>query len=280
MLTNKRSGRDLKIEINGLSMAYDDLGAGEIPIVFLHGFPFDKSMWQGQTQVLAATNRVIAFDFRGFGASDPGNDAINMGLLADDLIRLLDALKIPRAIVCGLSMGGYVLMNAVTRYQDRFAGIVLCDTQCISDSPETREKRAQAILQIEDGKQNEYTAAFIKKVFCEETFVTRPEVVAHIESIMLQTSTQTVVRGIKALSQRVDMCMALRGILVPTLILCGDKDVVTPPAESKALADAIANSTNYVIKGAGHMSNLEQPDIFNQHLAAFIRETDSATHST
>ena len=146
MKKEQETGSDLKIKIKGRSVCYIDYGKGELPILFLHGFPFDKSSWQLQLEALKETNRVLAYDIRGFGKSENGAEKPSIRLFADDLIQFMDALGIKKAIVCGLSMGGYILLNAIFRYANRFEAIVLCDTQCISDSKETKEKRTATIL--------------------------------------------------------------------------------------------------------------------------------------
>ena len=130
------------ISVNGATICYDDFGTGALPVIFLHGFPFDKSSWQPQMEFLRNTYRVIALDIRGFGKSTSGNETKSMSLFADDLIKFMDGLEIDKAIVCGLSMGGFILLNAANRFPERFKALVLCDTQCIADSPEAKEKRS------------------------------------------------------------------------------------------------------------------------------------------
>jgi 3-oxoadipate enol-lactonase len=126
--------KNLYVDINGITICYDDFGKGLLPIIFIHGFPFDKSSWQPQLDFLRQTHRVIAYDIRGFGNSTSGKEKESIRLFADDLIQFMDALEIDKAIVCGLSMGGYILLNAAFRYPERFEAIVLSDTQCIADS--------------------------------------------------------------------------------------------------------------------------------------------------
>ncbi|MBK5286416.1 MAG: alpha/beta hydrolase, partial [Bacteroidia bacterium] len=113
METMLTTGADININLNDITICYDDFGKGVIPILFIHGFPFDKSSWQPQMEFLKNTHRVIAYDIRGFGKSTAGDKKISISLFADDLIKLMDALELQKAIVCGLSMGGYILLNAV-----------------------------------------------------------------------------------------------------------------------------------------------------------------------
>lgn len=261
---------DKTIVVNGLSVSYSDSGTGATPIIFIHGFPFDKSTWQPQIDFFKKTQRVIAYDIRGFGSSQAGKDPMNMSLFATDLVKFMDALEISTAIICGLSMGGYILLNAENRYRNRFKALVLCDTQCIADSPELKEKRNRAIAQIIAGRIEDFAFYFIKSVFCEETVTTKPELVERTRKIILSTQTDVITGGLNALAQRWDMCVSLDEISVPALIMCGREDTVTPPAESESLHKHIANSVLHIIDNAGHLSNLEQPDKFNRYLSEFI----------
>lgn len=266
----RTTGNDIEINANGITICYDDLGEGEIPILFIHGFPFNKSTWQPQMDFLKKTNRVIAYDIRGFGKSTAGNEEINMGLFGDDLIKLMDALLIKKAIVCGLSMGGYIVLNALDRYPDRFEAIVLSDTQCIADSPEAKENRYKTIEQIEVGGLNDFAETFIQKIFCEESLNTKKKWVAKIKNIIISTSPETVTATLKAMAQRQEKCVLLKDISIPTLVLCGKEDIVTPLAQSEFLHTNIKKSIFHGLDGAGHMSNIEQAGLFNKHIYDFI----------
>ena len=264
------TGKDITVNVNGITICYDDLGKGEIPIIFIHGFPFDKSSWDPQMDFLKKTNRVIAYDIRGFGNSTTDNEKASIGLFAADLILFMDVLQINKAIVCGLSMGGYILLNAVNRYPNRFEALILSDTQCIADSPEVKEKRNKTIEQIKSNGITDFASAFIAAVFCEESLANKHELVEKIEKIILSTSPETFTGTLNAMAQRQEMCTWLNKISVPTLILCGKEDEVIPLTQSKFLQNKIINSTLHSIDGAGHLSNLEQPDEFNKHLNNFI----------
>ena len=123
LMTIKAS--DIQINVNGMTTCFEDFGEGNIPLIFIHGFPFDKSSWQPQMTHFKHTHRVIAYDIRGFGASTAGTERANIALFADDLVQFMDRMQIEKAIVCGLSMGGYILLNAVKRYPTRFEAIIL-----------------------------------------------------------------------------------------------------------------------------------------------------------
>jgi len=132
------SFQNLPIVINNVTLSYNDVGEGEIPVIFLHGFPFDKSMWKNQLDSLKFSHRTIAFDIRGFGKSPDENTPLSIDLFSEDLIAFMDKLNIKKAIICGLSMGGYIALNAIKRFPERFTALILCDTQCIADTVEVK----------------------------------------------------------------------------------------------------------------------------------------------
>lgn len=263
------------VDIDGVTISFDDFGKGEIPIIFIHGFPFDKSSWEPQMAFLKKTHRVIAYDIRGFGASIMTEEQESIDLFSNDLIKFMDALEIKKAIVCGLSMGGYILLNAVHRFSDRFEAIILSDTQCIADSEETKAKRAKSILQIEAEGLKDFADGFIKNVFCQNSFDNKPELVETVKNIILKTSQRAVVGTLSALAQRVEMCFSLNKITIPTLIICGNEDIVTPPIQAEFMFGKILNSKLKIIEQAGHLANLEQPDEFNKHLVDFISSIEN-----
>ena len=271
METTYVSGNDLSLRLRDITINYDDAGQGDIPVIFIHGFPFNKEMWVNQVANLSDHCRVLAYDIRGFGKSEPGIQKYSISLFADDLIEFMDALQIQKAIVCGLSMGGYILLNAVTRFPDRFDSIVLSDTQCIADSPQAREGRMKSIELINKEGVGGFADGFIQKVFWKETFDRNPDAVQKIRTIINSTAPSSVTSTLTALAERDEVCSKLGNINVPALILCGDEDVVTPVEQSKVLQSKIPGAQLQILQEAGHMSNLEQPEAFNRHLMDFIR---------
>ena len=138
--------QNLSTKVNNLTLAYNDVGEGDTPVILLHGFPFDKSMWKEQLKSLKSSNRAIAIDIRGFGNSTDEESVLSIDLFGDDLIAFMDKLNIEKAIICGLSMGGYIALNVITRFPKRFEALILCDTQCTADTAEGKEKRYATIL--------------------------------------------------------------------------------------------------------------------------------------
>jgi 3-oxoadipate enol-lactonase len=261
--------KDRQVQVNGITISYEDSGTGQV-IIFIHGFPFNKSTWQPQIEFLKKSYRVIAYDIRGFGKSSLGDEVISIDLFATDLVKFMDALNIEKATVCGLSMGGYILMNAVSRFPERFDAIILSDTQCIADSEESKEKRYQTINQVEAKGLDEFAEAFVKNIFTKKSLEVKKDIVEEVKNIILKTSPKTITETLKALAQRRESCNLLKTVPVPALIICGKDDTVTPLSQSELMFNTMPNATLHSIDDAGHMSNLEQPEIFNEHINNFL----------
>lgn len=263
-------GYNLTNTINSINLSYDDLGEGAVPIIFIHGFPFDRTMWQPQMDFLKASNRVIALDLRGFGESKDEESDLSIELFADDLISFMDTLRIDKAVVCGLSMGGYVALNAVKRYPDRFKGLILADTQCTADSEEAKEKRYNSIDQIMLHGPVAFNEKFIKSVFHKNSLTTKMALVEKLRNVVYSNSENILSMGLTALAERSETCSTLSQISIPTLIICGREDTLTPVAQSESMKASIYGSVLRIIENAGHVSNLEQPLIFNKHVLHFL----------
>lgn len=266
------TGTDITLKVNDITICYDDLGRSKTPVIFIHSFPFNKSVWQPQMEFLKKTYRVIAYDVRGFGGSTIGKEKLSIGLLADDLISFMDALEIKKAIVCGLSMGGYILMKAAYHYPQRFEGIILSDTQCVADTFEIKEKRHQAIVKIRTGKLKEFTEGFIKDALCSETLINKKQLVEQTRNMILSAPPLTVASTLAAIAERKEICTGLSNIKSPALVICGKKDKITPISAAEQLKNKLPNAKLEVIDKAGHLLNLERPGDFNQSILNFIRE--------
>lgn len=258
--------------INNLSVSYTDAGGKQLPvIIFIHGFPFNKSMWNLQVESLKNDFRLITYDIRGHGSSDAGNEVFSIELFVIDLISLMDALKIKNAILCGLSMGGYIALNAIEKYKERFDALILCDTQCIADTFEAKEKRAKAIEEIRKSGLEKYADESIKNLFASESFTTRLNEIANVREMIVNTSEQSICSTLLALSVRKETCHMLSEIAVPVLIMVGNEDKITPPAAARFMQERIGGSLLKIIDHAGHLSNLENPAEFNVQLKMFVK---------
>ena len=262
---------NLEMIINNLSVSYTDTGKEGSPvIIFIHGFPFNKSMWNLQVESLKDNYRLITYDIRGHGNSDAGNEDFSIDLFAGDLIGLMDALKIDRAILCGLSMGGYIALNAVTKYKKRIDALILSDTQCIADTQEAKEKRKKAIESIMKTGVEKYAEESIKNLFASESFTTRRKEIEDVREMIVNTTAPSLISTLRALSVRKETCKTLPEIKVAVLIMVGKEDKLTPPAAAGYMHERIKGSLLRIIDHAGHLSNLENPGEFNAALRKFI----------
>ena len=160
-MQNSESNFNKKLELNNIWISYDDVGIGKTPILFLHGFPFNKSMWAEQLDFLKESHRLISIDIRSFGQSQDNHIETSINLFANDLIEFMNVLQLKKVIICGLSMGGFIALNAVKKYPKRFSALILCDTQCIADTAEVKEKRYKTIDEIES---TERLAITVKRI--------------------------------------------------------------------------------------------------------------------
>ena len=241
------------------------------PVVFLHGFPFSHEMWKGQIELLKNDFHVYAYDIRGHGRSFVGEAQFTVEHHVDDLIGLMDFWQLPKAIIIGLSMGGYITLRTLERNPDRFIAAVLCDTKSESDTNEGKLKRFESMKAVREHGSAVFAEAFAKIVFAPETFKTNPGAVSLIKNIIKGTPTLSIAGTLLALASRTDTTPSLSTIKVPTLILVGEKDVTTPPENSRMMQGKIPGSELHIIPNAAHMSNLENPTVFNEHLINFLR---------
>jgi 3-oxoadipate enol-lactonase len=261
-----------KVSVNGIELAYDDVGNGPA-VLFLHGFPFNRSMWREQLALLSPAARVIAPDLRGHGetaSSTISQEPVTMETMAADVVALMDALDISQATVCGLSMGGYVALALCRLFPARVSTLVLADTRAVADTEagkQIREQQAQKALQ--EGMAA-IADAMLPKLVAPVTVAKHPEVVARIREMILRTDPAGAAAAQRAMAQRLDHSEFLPQIKVPTLIICGELDQLTPLSESQMMHKLIAGSRLEIIEAAGHVSNLEQPEAFNRALTTFF----------
>jgi len=263
----------MRLKVSNLELEYEVEGPRTgIPVVLIHGFPFDHSMWNPQVSVLKKEFHVVTYDVRGHGKSGVGDGQYSIEYFVDDLIALLDHLKLSKVVVVGLSMGGYIALRAIERNPERFRGIVLCDTRSEADGNDGKVKRATQANAVKSSGMKAFAETFVKAVFYEKTFETRPDVVAAIKEIIEHAPPLAVAGTLLALAARTDTTASLFSIQVPALILVGQHDALTPPSASQAMKDKIPDAEIFVIPRAGHLSNLEQEEEFNLHLLSFLRK--------
>jgi pimeloyl-ACP methyl ester carboxylesterase len=259
----------MKARIAGSEVAYEVTGEGPA-VLFLHAFPLGLAMWDEQAAALRAKHRVVRFDDRGFGASPPGDGLLTMERIADDAAALLDHLDLSRATVVGCSMGGYAAFAMVRRHGDRIRALVLQDTRAGADSEEGRQSRSVLAEKVLKEGAQAALDAFLPKLLGATTHKERPAVVARIREMVLKTSPRGIADALHGLAARADSFPLLREVRVPTLVVCGEEDTITPVAESEALVKGITGSRLEVVPRAGHLANLESPEAVNAVLLRFL----------
>ncbi len=261
----------MKAYLNQEPFHYVEQGpATGLPVVFLHGFPFDHSMWSPQIEALGEQYHSIAYDLRGHGESYTGDGQFTIEGHVNDLIGMLDHFRADKCVIVGLSMGGYVALRALERNPERFLAAVLCDTRSEADGNEGKLKRFAAIAAVKKTGSKEFATGFVQAVFAAESRAAKPEIIRHIQSIIERTSPLSIAGTQLALASRTDTTPSLSKISVPVLIMVGEHDVTTPPSASQAMHAAIPGSELHIISRAAHMSNLENPGEFNKHLLTFL----------
>jgi pimeloyl-ACP methyl ester carboxylesterase len=259
-----------RIDLGEVWLNVEERGSGP-PLLLVHGFPLDHTMWSEQIETLSSQFRVLAPDLRGFGHSDPVRGVLTMDQMADDLFRLLDALGVDEPITfCGLSMGGYVGWRFVARYGNRLRRLIQCDTRAVADSPEAAKTRLETAEKVRREGSAVVAQSMKEKLFAPETLREKIDTVAAMESVMLATPEETLAAALRGMAQRPDSTELLPKIALPTLLLCGEHDPISTPKEMRGMAAAIPQGKFVEIKGAGHMAPLECPAATNAAIFEFL----------
>lgn len=249
-------------------IAYDDVGSG-LPVVFLHAFPLNRTMWDPQVGALLAECRCIPIDLRGFGESMIA-PPYTMSRYADDVIGVLDVLQIERAVIVGLSMGGYIAFELLRRHRHRVRGLVLANTRATADDADGAARRRELIRLAQTQGSTAVANVQIAGVVGKTTREKRPDIYDATHREMAQSEPEAIVGALEAMLARPDSTPLLGGIDVPTLVVGGEEDAITPPKTMRALHAAIPGSRLEIITQAGHLSNLERPAAFNTVVSEFL----------
>jgi pimeloyl-ACP methyl ester carboxylesterase len=262
----------MKTGINDIEIGYDDCGRGA-PVVLLHGFPLCRRMWGPQVEALAAAGcRVIVPDLRGFGESGAGEVSPSMELYAGDVVGLLDRLGIERAVVGGMSMGGYVLLELLVRHPQRVAAAMFLLTRAAADDEAGKARRTALAAEVEAGRPEVVTGAFEGVLFAEGAAERRPELVAAVAGWMRAADPRGLAGALRAMRDRRDYVALLPSFALPALVVGAEADRAVPPEHARVLAAGLPDAELHLIPGAGHMANLEAPDEFNRCLLAFLEK--------
>jgi len=259
------------LSVNGVRVATVDRGGG-LPILLVHGFPLDHTMWDAQVEVLSGRFRVIAPDLRGFGQSGVAAGTVTMDQFADDLAALVDALGMhERVVLCGLSMGGYIAFAFCRKYAARLRGLVLCDTRATADTPEAAAGRWETAQRVLREGTAPLADTMLPKLLAPATLAKRPAIVAALRKMILASDPRGIAAALRGMAERPDSTPLLTEIACPTLVLAGQEDALSPVDEMQALARQIPSAQFVTISGAGHLPPLEQPAETTAAIEGFLR---------
>ncbi len=261
----------MKVRVNQADLAYDDHGIGQ-PVIFLHAFPLNRSMWSDVMVELLKEQRfrLVALDWRGFGESEINTDRTTMELLADDVAALMDALGMQQAILCGLSMGGYVAFAFLRKYPERVRGLILADTRPGADSEEGKANREKVARLVEEQGAGAIADLQIPNLLSGYTRQHHPDVEARVRQMINAATSAGIAAASRGMGMRADSTDLLARISCPTLVLVGEHDGLIPPTVARDYAGKISGAQFAVIAKAGHLSNLEQPEAFLQIVRDFL----------
>lgn len=254
--------------VNGIDVAYDDVGIG-LPIVFIHAFPLNRTMWAPQVSALVERCRCIAVDLRGFGETALAGP-VTMDQYADDIVGLMDKLAVERAVIAGCSMGGYAAFALWRRHPGRVRALVLADTKATADTEEARAKRRGLIETARTGGSTAVANLQIASLIGKTARERQPDTYDAVHRMIAQTKPDAIVAALEAMMQRPDSTPTLETITVPTLVIVGDEDVPTPVKDARAMHERIPGSHLEIVAGAGHLANLERPAAFNHLVTEFV----------
>ncbi|HEX8161306.1 MAG TPA: alpha/beta fold hydrolase [Pyrinomonadaceae bacterium] len=255
----------------GIEMAYDEAGSG-VPVVLLHGFPFNRTMWRDQVAALKDSHRVVAPDLRGHGETTVPTEPATMEEMARDVAALLDELQIGRPVLGGLSMGGYVALAFCRLFPRRVRALVLADTRPQADTEAAKLAREETARRALAEGMTPICDAMLPKLLSHTTHMKHPEAVERVREMILATKPEGAAAALRGMAARRDQTGLLADILQPTLVVVGGEDQITPPADSELMRREIRGSRLEVIEGAGHVSNVERPAEFNAALTKFLRD--------
>lgn len=254
-----------------IPLTYSEYGVGgHGPVVLLHGFPLNRTMWDELATALAKTFHVIVPDLRGHGETDAPPGPYQMSDHAADVLALLDRLGHARAAIVGLSMGGYIVLQLMATAPERLISVVLADTMGRADPPERKQARAAQADSIRTEGLKAFAEQVLPRMFAPSAPKECPALIERFRQIILSQRPQAVIAALQGLADRPDMIDALKSVQLPTLVLVGAEDQATTPDHARELASTIPNAALIVLTGAGHMSNWENTEGFNRAVLTFL----------
>lgn len=242
------------------------------PIIFVHGFPYDHTMWNKTVDALKDKYYCVTYDIRGFGQSPAGSGQYTIESFVDDLENIVDELYLTKPVLCGLSMGGYISLRAVERMEEKFSAVIFCDTKPEADDNATKLKRANGVKLLHEKDAEEFIRPFVKNCFGPKYLDEQNDEYQTLEDYFAKSSAVAVSGCLIAMAARTDTTVALGNIKLPTLVICGEDDKLSPPAVMKQMAEKINGAKFVLIPESGHMTPIENPNEFNNALKDFLKK--------
>jgi 3-oxoadipate enol-lactonase len=260
----------IQVPAGDVQLAVDVRGEG-VPVLFVHGFPFDRTVWRHQLATLSRARR-IALDLRGVGGSGapPASDGYALARYADDLVAVLDNVGVRDAVLCGLSMGGYVIFELLRRHPERVKALILADTKVEPDSADAKRGRDELAALAEREGPDAVIERLLPRLLAPTTHAAQPEVVAQVREMARRWSVPGLVGALRTLRDRPDSTDTLRGVHVPALVLVGSEDAIATPAAARSMAQLVPGAEYHVVPAAGHLAPLEQPLATSRLVADFL----------
>lgn len=256
-----------EIYINGI-VVYDYEGNGDT-LLFIHAFPLSSKMWDKQVEYFMDKFRVITYDVRGLGKSKQSNNQFTLEEYSNDLINICNELKLGKINACGLSMGGYIILRTLEKHQELFSSIILADTRAERDTDEGLISRSNAIIDIKNGKLDYVLNEYLKKLLSETNY-NNHEIRNYIFNLMKSNSADGIIGAMLAIATRTTTRKSLNNINIPSLLLVGQYDELTPLKFAEDMKKELRNAKLDIIPNAGHLSNIENPEYFNRSIENFL----------
>ncbi|HVU58525.1 MAG TPA: alpha/beta fold hydrolase [Puia sp.] len=259
-----------QLDIRGIRLHYDEKGTGQ-PIVFVHGHPFNHTMWQYQTDHFSKEYRLIMPDLRGYGRTEVTPGRVMLDEMALDILHLLDALQIEQAIFCGLSMGGQIVLDFYRLFPQKAKALIIVDSDARGETPESYRQRMEKAAMIQKTGMEQHTDDTIHQYIAPASMKNTP-VYTHLYEMMTTTTAEGAAAAHKGRAERRDHLSILPHIHIPTLIVVGEEDFFTPEPIARLMSDTIPGAQLAVITGTGHLPNMEKPEAFNAAVYSFLKQ--------
>lgn len=254
------------------TILFEKYGSGDTSLIFIHAFPLDGRMWMQQVLHFKDRYTVIIPDLRGFGKNNGNEEFIpSMETYSNDILQLMDQLNIEKAVLCGLSLGGYIALRCIQKFPQRISRLILADTKAENDNNAGLLSRMNTLdLLQQEGKKEEVLNALLPKLISKDALTDSPSLVQDVRSMMDGQQPLAMAHATAAMAMRLNSIEVLNTIDIPVLLITGSNDQITPPECAYRMQQQINNSTVVIIEDAGHLSNLEDPVKFNAALDDFL----------